>query len=28
LIAVAAITSFILIGTDLSTTFSTVGAKL
>ena len=28
LIAVAAIASFILIGTDLSTTFSTVGAKL
>ena len=28
LIAVAAITSFILIGTDHSTTFSTVSAKL
>ncbi|MGA7865970.1 MAG: Flp family type IVb pilin [Stellaceae bacterium] len=28
LIAVAAIASFILIGTDLSTTFSTVAAKI
>ncbi len=27
-IAVAAIASFIVIGTDLSTTFSTVGVKL
>jgi pilus assembly protein Flp/PilA len=28
LIAVAAVASFILIGTDISATFSTVGAKL
>jgi pilus assembly protein Flp/PilA len=28
LIAVAAVASFILIGTDISTTFSTVGARL
>jgi pilus assembly protein Flp/PilA len=28
LIAVAAVASFILIGGDISTTFSTVGAKL